>query len=273
MTEERFLVPFRDLRGRVLALDEQRESQLNKDLSLRYWGLLQNADAASFVLQAEQVFSFRTTRVEVEGRQVFKYTLWADSWTEFCLKYLKISIVAANQLKRIWEIFVLKCGFDLHDLARSGKMKLSTALATVDRQWPDVDEGLLRMLFGRPHRCQACDAYVAFEGQQLEQCPVCDEDYRGQPPATFAEVLAACQAIRSGLPPSEDRVSIEVTLQEGKIVILIMANVGGLSLALPAWEIGPEVLVEVEGHPGLWEPVVLDSSQQQALCRLMERRF
>jgi len=261
-----------DVRERLLALEESRgDPQEIMALSRRLWESLMAAGDISFILMAEQVHRLRTAQVvNADGVLVRKYQLWCDDWTEFCLRHLQMPPTEASDLKRIWEVYVVKCGFDEERLLRAGRSKLRVALARVDRSWPDCQE-LLDALFGRDNICNACGAYVAEPG---EFCPSCGAEFEPVPPATFSEVLAICQRLREeerGDAEEEAIETLDLSLEyigRKRAQVLAIATVGNRRFALPPWEISSSVQEEVS--PGVFREVELGREEFFAIYAMLE---
>jgi hypothetical protein len=232
------------------------------------WAIVQEADDASFVGKSALIYDLYATMVDVLGeRPRPKWTQtplagdenlpMSKTWEEYCLTHLGMHFSTASGYRRIWEVFRVRMGYSLEEMLRAGKSKLSTAVGEVAREYPQVDERLVGVLFGDEHACVHCEQYVAFEnGEPPEDCPHCGQEFEGTEPGTLANTMATIQQLKNerqpALPPAEFKIGFDIEVNyEGSeiesLTVLPQCALGEMVSFLPPWEI---VTIDDDAPPG-----------------------
>jgi len=257
MEEQRALARYVPQIEDVLRLD-RTEASLTIPAIQALWPVLDQADDASFVAKSALIYSLKTVKVKDEHGQLVpkwkmtplarmedgEYRWTGDTWPEYCLSHLQMSPGWASSHKRLWEVFHVKLGFSLEDLIRAGKSKLGHAVATVDRQYPDVDQRLIDVLFGNEHTCSLCRGFVAYDGEPPEDCPHCGQEFAYTNPGSFANTLAVLNEVTREEPPPgvfSFVANVECTWDDDEQVteirVLAEARLDEVECSLPVWEI------------------------------------
>jgi len=210
---------------RVLALDTVLQDAQDVgeacQRSAELWRIGSAYETCGLIIRAGLIYGFKTTKLPTTGAPKFTAVQidpnkpLTDDWEQFCLSHLGMTADTASGYKRLWEVYVVKYGFSIRDLARAGKAKLVALVHRVDN---DPDPEALRLLFGAPHVCNECNEYVAFTDEPPEICPHCGTEFEPVPPATYAQTLLsmdasrereAQQRARSGRPTLTATVEVE----------------------------------------------------------------
>jgi len=187
-----------------LASVEEDELSITKAVDL--WKEVRTQDELAWLVQTAQVYDFKEVLLST-GKRKWEEAIIdaadehgypvppAATWAAFCIRHLKMSPGQASALKRIWETYVVQCGYTPAELQVAGKGKLTAAAAEVDRGLPARNAVLEEALFGAPNRCNACSTVVPLPAPAV--CPGCSTPWEPVTPLTYAETLSLLAKIKA----------------------------------------------------------------------------